>query len=54
MVYDIIVRGNAFIAPEKTDSPSYGMISENPDSTALKTEDNLFFGKIDEEVIIGS
>lgn len=54
MVYDIIVRGNAFIAPEETDSPSYGIISENPDSTALKTEDNLFFGKIDEEVIIGS
>lgn len=54
MVYDITVRGNAFIAPEGTDSPSYGIISENPDSTALKTEDNLFFGKIDEEVIIGS
>lgn len=53
MVYDITVRGNAFIAPEETDSPSYGIISENPDSTALKTEDNLFFGKIDEEVIIG-
>lgn len=52
MVYDITVRGNAFIAPEETDSPSYGIISENPDSTALKTEDNLFFGKIDEEVII--
>ncbi|MEE0980444.1 MAG: hypothetical protein U0K91_02070, partial [Acutalibacteraceae bacterium] len=54
MVYDITVRGNAFIAPEETDSPSYGIISENPDSTALKTEDNLFFGKIDEEVIIES
>lgn len=54
MVYDITVRGNAFIAPEETDSPNYGIISENPDSTALKTEDNLFFGKIDEEVIIGS
>ena len=54
MVYDITVRGNAFIAPEETDSPSYGIISENPDSTALKTEDNLFFGKIDEEVIIGN
>ena len=54
MVYDITVRGNAFIAPEETDSPSYGIISENPDSTALKTEYNLFFGKIDEEVIIGN
>lgn len=54
MVYGITVRGNAFIAPEETDSPSYGIISENPDSTALKTEDNLFFGKIDEEVIIGN
>lgn len=54
MVYDITVRGNAFIAPEETDSPSYGIISENPDSTALKTEDNNFFGKIDKEEIIGS
>lgn len=54
MVYDITVRGNVFIAPEETDSPSYGIISENPDSTALKTEDNLFVVKIDKEVIIGS
>lgn len=54
MVYDVTVKGNAFIAPEETDSPSYGIISENPDPSALKTEDNLFIGKVDEKVIIGS
>lgn len=54
MVYNITVRGNAFLAPEESDSPSYGIISENPDESALITEDNLFIGKIDKEVIIGN
>ncbi len=54
MVYDITVRGNAFIAPDETDSPSYGIISENPDKSTLITEDNLFIGRIDKEVIIGN
>ncbi|MBQ7958019.1 MAG: hypothetical protein IJ279_08275 [Clostridia bacterium] len=54
LVYDIKVKNNAFLAPEDIDSPSYGIISENPDASALKTEDNLFVGKIDKEVISGS
>lgn len=54
MVYNITVRGNAFLAPDESDSPSYGIISENPDETALITQDNLFVGKIDKEVIIGN
>ena len=53
MVYDLTVRNNAFLAPEETDSPSYGIIHENDDPSALKMEDNLFIGKIDKEIIIG-
>ncbi|MBQ7120942.1 MAG: right-handed parallel beta-helix repeat-containing protein, partial [Clostridia bacterium] len=53
MVYDLTVRNNVFLAPEETDSPSYGIIHENDDPSALKTEDNLFIGKIDKEIIKG-
>lgn len=53
MVYDLTVRNNAFLAPEETDSPSYGIIHENDDPSALKTENNLFIGKIDKEIIKG-
>ena len=53
MVYDLKVRKNVFISPEETDSPSYGIILENPDATALTAEDNLYIGKMDKEVIIG-
>ena len=53
MVYDLKVKNNAFISPEETDSPSYGIILENPDADALTAEDNIFIGKIDKEVIIG-
>ena len=53
MVYDVTVRNNVFIAPEETDSPAYGIIHENDDPTALKTENNLFIGKIDKEIIKG-
>ena len=53
MVYDLNVKNNVFIAPEETDSPSYGIIHENNAPEALKTEDNLFIGKVDQEVIIG-
>ncbi len=53
MVYDVTVRNNVFISPEESDSPLYGIIHENDDPTALKTENNLFIGKIDKEVIIG-
>ena len=53
MVYNLTVRNNIFIAPEKTDSPAYGIIHENDDPSALKTENNLFIGKIDKEIIKG-
>ena len=53
MVYDLKVRENVFISPEVTDSPSYGIILENPDSSALTAENNLFIGKIDKEIVIG-
>lgn len=53
MVYDLTVRNNAFLAPEETDSPSYGIIHENNNPSAIVTEDNLFTGKIDKEIIIG-
>ena len=53
MVYNLTVRNNVFIAPEKTDSPAYGIIHENDDPSALKTENNLFIGKINKEIIKG-
>lgn len=53
MVYNLTVRNNVFIAPEETDSPAYGIIHENDDFSALKTENNLFIGKIDKEIIKG-
>ena len=53
MVYNLTVRNNVFIAPEETDSPAYGIIHENDDPSALKTENNLFIGKIDKEIIKG-
>ena len=50
LVYDIKVRNNIFIAPDETDSPAYGIISENPDKTVLICENNIFKGKIDKEI----
>ena len=50
MVYDINVRDNLFMAPETTDSPAYGIISENPDKSVLVSENNVFIGKIDKEI----
>lgn len=54
MVYDLKVKNNAFISPEETDSPSYGIILENPDANALIAEGNIFIGKMNKEVIIGN
>lgn len=53
-VYNVEIRGNAFISPEKTDFPRYGIITENPDASFLKAEDNLFSGKIHKEIIRGA
>lgn len=47
MVYGLRVKNNAFISPEETDSPSYGIILENPEAAALTAEGNIFIGKID-------
>ena len=53
MVYNLTVRNNAFLAPEETDSPSYGIIFENCDRALIKVQDNIFTGKIDKELLIG-
>ena len=53
MVYNLNVKENVFISPDETDSPSYGIIHENDAPNALITENNLFIGKIDKEVITG-
>lgn len=53
MVYNLNVKENVFISPDECDSPTYGIIHENDNPSALITEDNLFMGKIDKEVIIG-
>lgn len=50
LVYDINIRNNVFLAPDVTDSPSYGIISENPDKSVLVCEGNLFKGRIDKEI----
>ena len=54
MVYDVKVKNNVFLAPEITESPSYGIICENSDSVALTADNNLFIGKVDKEIIIGT
>lgn len=46
MVYDVKIKNNFFIAPEKPDSPNYGIIFENQKSDELLTESNVFIGKI--------
>ncbi len=53
MVYDIKVKGNAFIAPEESDSPNIGIITENPDEKVLTAEDNIFMGYFSSEIISG-
>ena len=50
LVHGITVRDNYFLAPEKTDSPAYGIISENPDKSVLVSVNNVFSGKIDKEI----
>ena len=54
MVYDIEINNNCFISPEENDSPDYGILFENPDEDKLSTEDNVFIGKIDKEMVIGA
>ncbi|MEE1322162.1 MAG: glycosyl hydrolase family 28-related protein [Acutalibacteraceae bacterium] len=54
MVYGAEIKNNFFASPEKTDSPNYGIVFENPDKAELTSEGNIFIGKIDEEVITGT
>ena len=46
-VSDIRVRNNTFIAPETSEDPNYGIVSDNPDENALTATDNIFIGKFD-------
>ena len=51
-VYDIKVVNNAFLAPEeKTDSPNWGVVIDNPDKTVLVESDNVFLGNIAERIL---
>lgn len=52
-VYDVRVASNAFIAPEETNSPAMGIITENPDTASLTEEDNVFIGHFDEKLVYG-
>lgn len=47
------VTSNAFIAPEETNSPAMGIITENPDTASLTEEDNVFIGHFDEKLVYG-
>lgn len=53
MVYNVSVKGNAFIAPEECDSPNIGIITENPDKNILTAEDNVFTGYFSQEIHAG-
>lgn len=53
-VFDVKIKNNHFVSPLETDSPSYGIIFENPKADQLFSENNTFIGKIDKEVIIGA
>ena len=52
-VRDVEIRGNIFIAPEESASPSYGIVFENPKDGAILEENNIFKGKTDKKVIKG-
>ena len=43
-VYNVRVYENVFLAPDETQEPNVGMISQNPDKAALKQENNTFSG----------
>ncbi len=53
-VYGVTVEGNVFIAPEYDyGAPNLGIVTENPDTAALKTADNIFIGNYTEKVFRG-
>ena len=49
MVYDVAIKNNIFVSPEKTDSPNYGIVFEYSDKNVLFTENNFFIGSIDKK-----
>ena len=54
MVYNLTVRNNAFISPDETDSPAYGIILENNNASALTTENNICFITTANRVVISN
>ncbi len=53
MVYDVKIKGNAFISSEKTENLNIGIIIENSDENALVVDNNIFVGNITEEIVRG-
>lgn len=53
-VYGVEIRDNYFLSPEESVSPNYGIVFENPRKDELLTKGNIFKGKIDKEIIIGT
>ncbi|MCR5485035.1 MAG: glycoside hydrolase family 55 protein [Clostridiales bacterium] len=53
-VEGVRVYNNAFLAPEENDEPNIGMISENPDETAMTETDNVFRGRFTEIIRHGA
>ena len=43
-VQDLRVLDNAFLAPDASDSPNFGVVSENPDPGAMRVRNNDFRG----------
>lgn len=52
-VSSVKVVSNSFFAPEKSDTPNIGIISENSDRNALVCEENSFHGYYSEKIIYG-
>ena len=52
-VYNVKIVNNAFIAPEETNSPAIGIITENSDTSSLTEEGNAYIGHFDEKLIYG-
>lgn len=53
LVSGVKVINNVFSAPDRGDSPSAGIICENPDANALICENNLFVGHFDDRTVTG-
>ena len=52
-VSGVKVVNNSFFAPEKSDTPNIGIISENSDRNALVCEENSFHGYYSEKIFYG-